>query len=99
MSKQNDEVTKLRERLIKAERQYINLADTLAAGSLSPEHLLTIARATRQQRDEAIEYISSIERGLTKRAPDFACRCGQCIPFAVNRSLCEFTRLPIPQSR
>lgn len=98
MSKQNDEVTKLRERLIEAERQYINLADTLAAGSLSPEHLLTIARATRQQRDEAIEYISSIERGLTKRSPDFACRCGQCIPFAVNRSLCEFTRLPMPQS-
>ena len=98
MSKQNDEVTKLRERLIEAERQYINLADTLAAGSLSPEHLLTIARATRQQRDEAIEYISSIERGLTKRAPDFACRCGQCIPFAINRSLGGFTRVPIPQS-
>ena len=34
MSKQNDEVTRLRERLIEAERQYINLADTLAAGSL-----------------------------------------------------------------
>ncbi len=74
MSKQNDEVTKLRERLIEAERQYINLADTLAAGSLSPEHLLTIARATRQQRDEAIEYISSIERGLTKRVPDLKLR-------------------------
>jgi hypothetical protein len=99
MSKQNDEVTKLRERLIESERQYINLADTLAAGSLSPEHLLTIAHATRQQRDEAIEYISSIERGLTKRVPDFACRCGQCVPFAINRSLCEFTRLPMPQSR
>ena len=94
-----NELEKWRERALEAERDYIRLADTLAAGSLSPEHLLAIARATRQQRDEAIEYIQSISRGLTKRVPDFACRCGQCVPAAFNRELCEFTRLPIAQSR
>ena len=99
MTKQNDEVTELRVQLETIRKQYFALADAISAGSSSPEHLVNIAYNTRKQRDEAIEYISSIGRGLTKRVPDFACRCGQCVPFAGSRELCEFTRLPIPQSR
>jgi hypothetical protein len=98
MSKQNDEIKMLREQLEQSRKQYLALADVIAAGSESPEHLVTIARATRQQRDEAIEYFSSTTRGLTKRAPDFACRCGQCVSSAYNRDLCEFTRLQKSQS-
>ena len=99
MSEQNSELEKLEARLKESEKEYYLLADTIAAGNLSPAHLRAIAFATRQQRDEAIEYIQSISRGLTKRVPDFACRCGQCVPAAFNRELCEFTRLPMPQSR
>lgn len=98
MSEQN-EIEVLRQQLERYSKQYYHLADSVAAGSVSPEHLAHIAYVTRQQRDEAIEYIQSIARGLTKRVPDFACRCGQCVPAAFNRELCEFTRLPMPQSR
>ena len=45
------------------------------------------------------KHYAGAARHLTKRVPDFACRCGQCVPAAFNRELCEFTRLPMPQSR
>ncbi len=79
-------IAELERQLAERRRQYYILADTIAAGSVSFEHLNVIALMTREQRDEAA-------------CMDFTCRCGQCISFAHNELLCEYSRLPMMVER